>query len=132
LTKSAAPTLKDLRVFGLGLGMLCGVFCLLSWRKGGAAAPYWFWAGAAAALLGWLRPAALTPVYGPWMRVVGVIGAVNAFLLMAVVFYLMVTPYRLIARLLGKDLLDEKLGTGDSYWKTREPITDPKSYERQF
>jgi len=134
LTKPSVheATPKNLRVFGIGLGVILCVFGLLAWRKGSPLMPYLFSGSGVFAFFGLVRPLALKPVYGPWMKVVGVIGAVNQFLLMALVFYGIITPYRIVMSLLGKDLLDQKLGNADSFWKDREPVTDPKDYERQF
>ncbi|MFC1679532.1 SxtJ family membrane protein [Elusimicrobiota bacterium] len=126
------PSLKDLRVFGVGLGVVLSVFGALAWRKAAPSMPYLFAVAAVMALWGLIAPGSLVHVYRPWMKVVGVIGAINQFLLMGLVFYLIITPYSMVLKLLGKDLLDERLNTGESYWKAREPITDPKAYERQF
>lgn len=130
--KKLGPTIKDLRIFGVGLGVVLCVFGAFAWRKASPSMPYLFSGSAVMALWGLLLPGPLVHVYRPWMRVVGVIGAVNQFLLMGLVFYLVITPYSVVLRILGKDLLDERLNTGDSYWKVREPVTDPKAYERQF
>ena len=121
---------KDLRVFGFGLAVVLLVFAGLSWRKGGTAAPYELVLACVCALLGGLRPQALKPVYGPWMKAVGVIGRVNTWLVMGLVYYLVITPYALLARLLGGDLLDERLRA--SYWHPRGETPAPESYRNQF
>jgi len=128
--REATP--RNLRVFGIGLGVILTVFGLLAWRKGSPSVPYLFSAGGVLGSLGLAFPMALKPVYGPWMKLVGVIGAVNQFLLMALVFYLIFTPYRVVMSLLGKDPLDRRMGTADSYWREHEAAEEMSSYERQF
>lgn len=129
---AAAPaTPRNLRAFGLGLAALLGLFGWLSWRKAGAAFPYLWGAGSLAAVLALAAPRALAPVYRPWMRLAAALGAVNTFLLMGAVFYLVITPSALLLRLLGKELLEERFRDG-SYWKDKEPATEPAAYERQF
>ena len=41
-------------------------------------------------------------------------------LILAVVFFLLITPIGLFSRLLRKDWLDMKMGDRDSYWHIRE------------
>ncbi|MBI5241323.1 MAG: hypothetical protein HY926_12695 [Elusimicrobia bacterium] len=123
---------KDLRVFGFGLALILMFFAYLSRRKGGAAAPYELCLAAACALLGGLWPMALGPVYKPWMRAVAVIGKVNTWLVMGILYYLIITPYAFLARLIGGDLLDERMRDRGSYWHLREDVPAPESYRNQF
>lgn len=62
------------------------------------------------------------------------IGNLLTMLMMAAVFYLVVTPTGLVMRLMGKDILDEKIEPGRaSYWNTREKKPwDKQQYFRQF
>ena len=94
----------DLRVFGIGLGIILTFFAFLSWRKAGAAWPYELALAAVCALLGGLWPMALKPVYGPWMKAVGFIGKVNTWLIMGILYYVIISPYAFLARLIGGDL----------------------------
>lgn len=47
----------------------------------------------------------LRPLYIVWMVVGEFIGAINSRIILAFVFYAFITPYALLLRLLGKDLL---------------------------
>ena len=51
-----------------------------------------------------------------------------------VLFYVVLTPMGLIARLLGKDILDQKIDKSKkSYWQDREGAAKTKeSYENQY
>lgn len=127
----AAPPKGELRSFGIGLAL---ILCLWAWlraRSGHAAAPWLYGAGVAAALAAaW--PAAYGPVFGPWMRVVSVLARANLWVLSALLYYGVFTPYAAVLRLLGKDLLDVRLRSGDSYWVKRDPDDDPGRYRRQY
>lgn len=122
---------SELRSFGVGLGIVLSFWAWMRWRHGHSPAG-WLAAGSVAASLGLLAPRALGPFYTRWMAVVGVLGRINLRILTALLYYGVMTPYALFFRALGKDLLDLKLRTADSYWRKREPRTDPARYERQF
>ena len=124
---------RELRVFGFGLAVILSVFAVLAWRKGRPIAPYCELGLAFVfALLAGLRPRALQPVYGPWMKAVGVIGKVNTWLVMGLVYYIFITPYAVLVRLLGNDLLDERMRDRESYWHPRSEAPAPESYRDQF
>ena len=130
IEKFRNPTMKDLRVFALVLGGLLGLFGFLSWRKLGAAWPYFWGCGGASFILGVVWPKGITPVFHAWIRVAGVTAAVNTFVLMDVIYYGFFTPAALINRLRGEDPLDRALEPDrKSYWKEKETPTD---LERQF
>jgi multisubunit Na+/H+ antiporter MnhG subunit len=55
-------------------------------------------------------------------------------LILGVLFYLIITPIGLTAKLFGKDFIDQKINKGKkSYWNYREQKEFSKEiYERQF
>lgn len=124
-----APTTKDLRTFGLILACILAVFGGLAWRKGGAAAPYWLAAAALSAAVSLARPDAMIHVFRPWMRVAMAIAAVNTFVILGALYYLVFTPVARVAKLFGEDFLDLSLESADSYWR---PKADKPDYDRQF
>lgn len=67
------------------------------------------------------------------MRFASVLGWITTRLILGLFFFLVLTPVGLLMRLLGKDVLGEKLDpTTDSYWKKVEDAEDPQMMERQF
>ena len=128
-------TTRDLRKFGLTVG---GVFCLLGllflWRN-----KWWYpwmlWPGLPLVVLGGILPRSLKWVYVAWMTLAMLMGAVVSTILLVLLFYLVVTPIGLIARLSGKDFLSQKLdSSAASYWILRD-TTQPKAkheHEQQF
>lgn len=125
---------RDLRKFGLMVG---GVFAVLGalflWRHK-PIGPYFLWPGGVLVLFGAVFPRALKWIYIAWMSVAFVLGFVMAHIILAVLFYLVITPIGLVARLVGKDFLSLKLDrAAKSYWIPRESkAKSAADYERQF
>jgi hypothetical protein len=61
------------------------------------------------------------------------IGFVVSFILLAVFYYLVITPIGLVFRLMGRDPLCRKFdNTTDSYWLPHKPVETVDRYFRQF
>jgi hypothetical protein len=61
------------------------------------------------------------------------IGFVVSFLLLAIFYFLLLTPLGFIFRLIGRDALSRKFNSDvDSYWITRQPPENLERYFRQF
>jgi len=125
---------KHLREFGLTIGI---ILCLLGgiglWR-GKEIYPYFFAVGAAFIVSGIFIPFILKPLQKVWMGFSIVLGFFMSRIILTVLFYLVLTPMGLLMRLLGKDLLDQKIDKNKaSYWHARdEKRKDAKSYENQY
>ena len=126
---------RDLRNFGLMVG---GVFCALAlWFYLRHKPFYWYvlLPGVPLVVLGGLFPRSLKWVYVVWMTLAMLIGGIVSTVLLALLFYLVITPIGLIARLAGNDFLSRKLAPeATSYWILRD-ISKPKQtheHEQQF
>jgi hypothetical protein len=125
---------KDLRNFGITMGIALGVIGgLLLWRE----KPYYFYcviAGIAFLLSGFAFPAVLKPFQKVWMTISILMGWLMTRVILIILFYGILTPIGLIGRLCGKDFLDIKLNkNAPSYWVLRgKQEYDKKSYEQQF
>lgn len=126
---------RELRNFGITLGAVLGLLGgVLLWRERGGS-QYLLLAGALFVVFGLLLPALLKPVYKTWMTLAVIMGWVMTRVILGVLFYLLVTPIGLTARLLGKDMMDIRFDHAASrtYWiKKAKGPRDPKDYERQF
>lgn len=125
---------NDLKKFGLTIGivlLLIGVF-LFYGQKG--AAVYWGGTGLLFIVLSLSAPVSLKPLNKIWMTMAILLGWVMTRMLLTIFFYIVLTPAGLIARLLGKDLLDRKVDKDKkSYWQKKgNKEFDPLDYERQF
>jgi len=129
------PAANELRVFG-GLQLI--FFALVAWAlhaRLDSPAPALAVLGlsAAAAVIGLLRPDWLRPMYVVWMAAALPIGWVVSHLLLAAVFYLVVTPIGLTMRLCGRDPLQRKFDRAAStYWVRRPAVDDTERCFRQF
>jgi amino acid transporter len=67
-------------------------------------------------------------------RLTSFIGSLITALLLALVFFIVITPLGLIMRLFGKDPLSRNIEKGkSSYWEKKQTISeDVKRYENQF
>ena len=67
-------------------------------------------------LLGILNSKILTPLNKIWFKIGILLGNVIAPIVMSIIFFLVVTPTSFIMKILGKDLLNLKKNTKNSYW----------------
>lgn len=134
------PSKKELRTFSLCAVAFLAIVAWIVWRKTGSApaAIGIFAAGIAVGLLGMTIPQALKPVFVGLMIVNYPIGWVVTHIVMAFIFYCVVTPVGVIMRLSGRDPMERAFDrTAKTYWKRRshqgEGIVGGKSrYFRQF
>ena len=80
--------------------------------------------------LGLLNSRLLTPLSLIWVKFGEVLGRIIAPIVMAVVYFIVITPIGLFMRLIGKDLLNTKYSKNSSYWIKREKNIG--SMKRQF
>ena len=79
-------------------------------------------------LLAFLAPKILVLPNKLWFKFGLLIGSIVAPIVMAFVYFVTVLPTGLIMRLLGKDLLKQKLDkNAKSYWVKREPMGSMKN-----
>jgi Saxitoxin biosynthesis operon protein SxtJ len=130
------PTRVELAVLGLSLPIAFTVVGLLVRRHlglPGVARGLWT-AGAILTLLFWTVRALRWPIHEAWMSVTHPLAAAASKLLVAMVFFLVVTPIGLLARLVGRDALARRAtARRASYWFPQPggEGTDPRRYLRQ-
>ena len=89
--------------------------------------------GAVLVLLGLVRPRALIWPNKAWMAFAEVLSSISTRIILAFVFFLVVTPIGLVKRLFGWDPLHRRAGSSDSYWQPySERQRDPRHYEKMF
>ena len=132
--KNIKSNKKALREFGLTIGVILVILGTVALGRGKAAYPYLYITGASFIVLGLASPAILKPLQMAWMAVSIVIGFFMSRLLLSALFYGVVTPTGLVMKMLGKDILDERIEKGKaSYWKLRSEEEKTKdSYEKQY
>lgn len=124
-------TTKDLRIFGIGSGVILIVLGQLvnwrfEWESRQTVMMVMSGIGAVGAVMGLLAPRALEPIYKPWMAGAMVMGVVMTAVLMSVLFIVVVPIFSLIR---FTDPLRMRLSKdpSDSYWephRNSEPTID--------
>ena len=124
----------DIWKFSLTLGVILNVVGGLRLYHGAPFAYPLMGIGIAAAILGLALPFVMRPVYKGGMFVADKISWVMTRLVLTLLFFLVFTPYGLLFRIAGKDLLDRKLHPEKtSYWNRFDDAPyDPKRTERMF
>ena len=82
-------------------------------------------------ILGLLNSKFLSPLNKSWIKLGEILGIIIAPIVMALVFFVILTPVSIFVRLFGKDLLGLKfLKEKDTYWFKRKKILG--SMKKQF
>jgi hypothetical protein len=126
-------TFRAEREFGLIVG---AVFALAGawwfYRGKFATAAYVFTVvGAALIILGAGLPRLLVTLRKYWMKLAEGMSYVSSRIILAIIFFLVLTPFGLIKRALGWDPLQRRSGTRDSFWHPY-PERHPRHYEKMF
>lgn len=68
-----------------------------------------------------------------WMTIASALGYVNTRILLAVIFFLLFLPYHIISVLLGRDPLNRRRNSQESYWIPKKNTKQRKEqFERLF
>ena len=132
--KNIKSSRRDLRNFGLSVGIVLILIGLLLWYYARAVYPYFLGIGAGLILLGLAAPAVLKPLQKVWMALAVMLGFVMTRLILSLLFFLIFTPMRFIVFLTGRKLLDLKIDkNSSSYWLSREErVYNREDCEKQF
>ncbi len=132
--KNIKESEKDLRKFGLTVGVVLILIAALLFWKQKPSFLYFFPVGLFLVLAGVFTPALLRPLNKGWMILALILGWVMTRVILSVLYYIILTPTGIIARITGKHFLDLKIDKSKtSYWEKREKTgIKPVDYERQF
>jgi hypothetical protein len=82
--------------------------------------------------IGLIFPAVMRFVYGAWMTLAFPIGWTVSHIVLAFVYYGILTPFRFAFQIAGRDVLGLRRPTGDSCWLPKTTQQDVSRYLRQF
>lgn len=122
------------RGFGLTMaGVLALVGAVRLWH-GAASGPWWLGGAALFLVLALAAPGLLRPLNRAWLRLGLLLYRVVNPVVMALLFFLAVTPMALLMRLFGKRPLGlAREPAAPSYWIPRTPPgPEPSTMDRQF
>jgi hypothetical protein len=132
--KIKTPNNQELRSFALTISVALGIVgALVLWRKGPMG--FIFIAiGAVILLAGLVWPKSLAPLFKVWMTLALVLGFIMSHIILALVYYLVLSPIGLFMKILGKDPLTLRFDPkADSYWVRRKKKEwRRENYEKMF
>lgn len=130
MTSSRAQERKSALTVGIVL------IALAAWSAyRGRETAVWVFASLGVALIaaGLFAPSAARAFHAAWMRLAHALGWINSRILLALIFYLVITPVGLMQRLAGRDALRRRGLGGGSYWIPRSATKQSKEqFERLF
>ncbi len=125
---------KDLKKFGLTVGIALLVLAALLFFTHKNSAVYFCSVGFLLVILGFIAPKILKPLNKIWMTFSVILGWIMTRVILTILFYFAITPIGLLTKLFRTDFLEIKIDKKKkSYWLKREKKKfDPLDYERQF
>ena len=118
---------NEIRKFGLIAFIFFGLMCSLGIWKHKPVPIYLFGTLSLLGLGFILMPSRLKPVHSLWLKFAHCIGRIVTTIILAMAFYLVITPSALIKRLFGGAPLPVKPDkNASSYWVTRTESAQPK------
>ena len=83
--------------------------------------------------LGLARPETIRPIFLGWMALAVPIRWMVSHVLVACLFYVVLTPVGLFFKLIGRDALHRRLRPGQAtYWTAKPRANNPRRYFHQF
>jgi hypothetical protein len=130
------PSRRELRQFaGIWFPAFWAVVGGFVWYHSGElpAAVVLVWAVAAAvSLAGLVNPPWARPVFVAWMKLAYPIAWAVSHLMLAAIYFLVLTPIGLVMRLLGRDPMERRFDrSAQTYWAAHNPCGDTARYFRQ-
>ena len=121
------------RRFGLTMAGVCLVVGAVGAWRGRPLHPA-VWALALLFMLAALvRPRVLAPLNRAWAQLGALLNRVVSPVVLGVVFFGLITPYAVIMRLRGRDLMRRRFEPAlPSYWIVRQDTPTPDGFRRQF
>ena len=117
---------KEVRKFGMAALVLFGAFFVLSLGLGKPAAAIFFNILAVIGAGLFAMPSRLVGVYKTWLKIAHFVGTVITMVVLALGFYLVITPSALIKRIFGGRPLPLKPDrNATSYWVPRDEASQP-------
>lgn len=123
---------RELRQFGIGLGLLFGLIGGLMLWKENAAGAVLVLGGLILALAFWWDVPGVRAFYAGWMKLAGALSRIMTTVLLTLLYVLVLTPIALLARLFGQRFVARGFREEcDSYWESHSGSKDRRSSEKQ-
>ena len=124
---------RDLKNFGFAIGFILSIIGVFLFVREKDPFVYFFSIGSIIIILGRIAPLILKPIYKIWMIFAVIISWTMTRIILSVLFFSIVTIIGLFTRLIGKDFLNLKSKSNESYWNIRNKERElNQDYEKQF
>jgi hypothetical protein len=132
--KNIDSSKKELKKFAVTIGIVLLIISSVLFYKLNDLYKYFTVIAVILFILGFTFPVLLKPVHKVWMGISVLLGWFSTRLILSLLFYLVITPIKLIAKISGKEFLELKVQKErNSYWHYREKKEfSPKDSENQF
>ncbi len=122
------------RSFGSVFAAFFAVIAALSYYHDGHRWPYYIAAALVFLILAFTVPRVLAPLNWLWAKFGLLLHMIISPLILALLFYVFITPFGFLMRLTGKDPMRRSFEPGSkTYWIIREPPgPKPESFKNQF
>ncbi len=131
--KHIQSTKKEVRDFGLLIGVIFLIIGCYSLFRHGASWPLFIPLGGFLVVVGLFFPIILRPAQKIWMGFAVIMGWIVTHVILTVFFIVCVTPFSLISRLFGVKFMETEIDPqASSYWVSRAGQRDSRNLEKQF
>ncbi|MBX2811205.1 MAG: hypothetical protein KTR25_05325 [Myxococcales bacterium] len=128
-----SPDRKTLQQFGYISLLFFGLLGCYMLSTGYIYGWFWLGLGVSAGMLGWVAPLWISWLYIGLMVISYPIGFVVSHLILAFVYFVIITPIGMVMWLIGYDPMKrELLPAQASYWQSRQLRRDVRSYFKQY
>jgi hypothetical protein len=134
IEKNREPGVRELKWFGLLLGLFFLLIgALIGWQTGSRTAGIVLATiGLSLAAIYYAVPPLRRTIFLVWMALVYPIGWTISHLVLALTYYLVLTPIGLMLRWVRDPMQRSFDASAATYWTEHDPASDPKRYFRQF
>jgi len=125
---------KAVKKTSVTVGIVLLIITFILWYFGKTSFIYFGAIGGIFIILSYIAVPLLRPFHKLWISLALILGWFMSRVILIILFYLVITPIGLFAKLLGKRFLELKIDKKTAtYWEKREDIIkQPIDYERQF
>jgi multisubunit Na+/H+ antiporter MnhG subunit len=125
-------TTKDFRNFGLTIGIILAIFGVVGFINTKSQAINYLLISLFLLIPALVYPTVLKLPYILWMKLGDILGFIMTRVILAILFYLVLTPTTLVLRIVKKDLLNLKFEPKkSSYWLKKDKL-DKSSLLKQY
>jgi len=132
--KNIKSSKKELRQFGITIGIVTGLLALVAFLRQKDTKTLFLLLSITFLFFGIVFPIVLKPIQKIWMSLATIIGWFVTRIILTILFYLVVSPLGIVAKIFGKASLGMRFDKGaTTYWIPKDYTKDnKKNYENQF